>query len=67
MKKLIFVVTALLAGCTSRGAIDDLKLITLNDGTKCAVLLGPNAGSISCDWRDDRGKDAPSNVRAWEL
>jgi hypothetical protein len=29
----------------------DVKLITLNDGTKCAVLIGYGIGSINCNWK----------------
>lgn len=29
----------------------DIKLVKLSDGTKCAILIGHNKGSITCDWK----------------
>ncbi len=61
MKRLLLVATiAALSGCTmtSPGAQDvsgsaggaEVKVITLDDGTRCAVLVGYQKGAISCDW-----------------
>lgn len=29
----------------------DVVLVTLKDGTRCAVLIGLKKGAISCDWK----------------
>lgn len=29
----------------------DVQLVTLSDGTKCAVLIGMYKGAISCNWK----------------
>jgi hypothetical protein len=61
MKTAIALVLAfLVAGCseTSPGAIDvsgsggfaEVKIVTMQDGTKCAVLSGYKKGGIDCDW-----------------
>lgn len=31
-----------------------LQLITLADGTRCAVLMGYKKAAMSCDWRDQK-------------
>lgn len=50
----------LISGCSpSLGATDvsgslggaEVKIVTLDDGTKCAVLIGYQKGAISCDWK----------------
>lgn len=28
-----------------------VRTVMLEDGTRCAVLLGPNRGAIDCDWK----------------
>jgi phosphopantothenate synthetase len=59
MKRLILIATiAAMTGCTSPGATDvsgsagngEVKVIALEDGTRCAVLIGSGKGAISCDW-----------------
>lgn len=32
----------------------DVKLVALEDGTKCAVLIGDRKGALSCDWEGNR-------------
>jgi len=32
----------------------DITLVTLEDGTRCAVLTGIRAGGIDCDWSTSR-------------
>jgi hypothetical protein len=29
----------------------EVKLVVLEDGTKCAVLIGYNKGAITCNWK----------------
>lgn len=29
----------------------EIQVVTLRDGTRCAVLIGYRKGAISCDWR----------------
>ncbi len=44
---------------TTPGAIEvsgafgqaEVTLIHLEDGTRCAVLVGTNKGALSCDWK----------------
>ena len=58
MKKYALVLALALAGCTSENAIEvssytgggEVQLITLKNGTRCAVLIGFQKGAISCDW-----------------
>lgn len=63
--KIIFAILLLvLAGCrssdpsatrvTDSGAAPEVKLIVLDDGTKCAVLLGYREGELTCDWEGNR-------------
>lgn len=63
--KIIFAILLLaLAGCGSNdpnakrvsdsGGAADVKLIELEDGTKCAVLIGYQKGALSCDWEGNR-------------
>ena len=33
------------------GGSADVKIITLPDGTRCAVLIGYSKAAISCDWK----------------
>lgn len=61
MKSLAVVVLLLvLSGCnTSPGAQDvssssgrgEVKIVKLEDGTTCAVLIGYRKGAISCNWK----------------
>lgn len=34
-----------------------VKLVTLEDGTRCAVLIGTNKGAIDCSWKNDKDSD----------
>jgi len=57
------IVISVISGCSSGASVDEngvvsdagsnasVTLITLKDGTKCAVLVGANKGALSCDWR----------------
>lgn len=44
---------------TTIGAVDvssaqgsaEVKIITLEDNTKCAILVGYNKGAIDCNWK----------------
>jgi hypothetical protein len=29
----------------------EVKMITLPDGTRCAILVGPYKGAVDCDWK----------------
>lgn len=62
MKIVIFalVIAGALAGCSkgdTQASISDgwgdadVKLVTLKDGTRCAVLIGLYKGGIHCDWK----------------
>lgn len=63
MKLAIIFALALLAGCgkspdssskvrRSTGWGTEVQLHTLPDGTRCAVLMGPEGrGGIDCDWK----------------
>lgn len=33
------------------GGGGNVQLVTLKDGTRCAVLIGYYKGGITCDWR----------------
>jgi hypothetical protein len=35
----------------SMGGSGTVDLVTMRDGTKCAVLIGYYKGAIHCDWR----------------
>ena len=35
----------------SLGRHGDLRLIRLEDGTKCAVVVGYNKAAIDCNWK----------------
>lgn len=40
------------------GSVDSLvELVTLQDGTRCAVLIGANKGAIDCNWKSDKDSD----------
>lgn len=51
----------LLVGCTSEGATDisgsgggaELKIVYLNDGTKCVTIIGYGKAAIDCDFDAD--------------
>lgn len=36
---------------SARGNGGVVQLATLEDGTRCAVLIGSNKGGIDCDWK----------------
>ena len=48
-----------LIGCVDTSDIDggflkgsaDVQLITLEDGTRCAVLIGHRRGALDCNWK----------------
>jgi ferric-dicitrate binding protein FerR (iron transport regulator) len=58
---LLFIGVVLFTGCQSdssdswkksrMGGLGNVRIITLEDGTKCAVLVGTNKGAISCNWK----------------
>ncbi len=59
MKMIIAVtIVAFLVGCKaeslpptqSRVQGGDIEMVTLKDGTRCAVFKGYKAGGLSCDW-----------------
>ena len=62
MKKIFAVVFVMIAivGCTKQGNTQatvsdgngqgDVALVILNDGTKCAVIVGYSKGGIDCNW-----------------
>lgn len=33
------------------GGEAEVKVVTLDDGTKCAILVGYSKGAISCNWK----------------
>lgn len=61
MKKLILLLAIVISGCgatpdseayVSNGwGAADIKLVSLSDGTRCAVLVGTYKGAISCNWK----------------
>lgn len=63
MKMLIVALAtaAALAGCGKSGNTQahvsdgygegEVKLVMLQDGTRCAVLIGYSKGGIHCDWK----------------
>ena len=64
-KILCAAIALLLAACSQQstvtsvdGARADVRMVTLEDGTRCAVLIGVYKGALSCDWR------APSDERS---
>ncbi len=54
--KIIWLLLALtISGCgnfnvSSNGYEANIKIYTLEDGTKCAYLIGFSKGGISCNW-----------------
>ena len=61
MKGLLLVLTlaATVAGCAAQPGIETpvgrrLNVMTLEDGTRCAVVEGGESVAMSCDW-DHRG------------
>jgi len=48
-----------LIGCVDTSDIDDgflkgradVQLLTLEDGTQCAVLIGHRRGALDCNWK----------------
>ena len=38
---------------TNGGFGDHVKIVVLEDGTRCAVLIGLKKGGISCDWSQE--------------
>jgi hypothetical protein len=63
MKPLLFVpALVLLVGCSNEGYTPtqrnvqggNIELVTLEDGTRCAVFDGFKAGGLSCDWEGNR-------------
>lgn len=55
----ILLLTCFLSGCKSEGATDvsgssgsgEVKIVYLEDGTKCAILIGYQKASMSCNWK----------------
>lgn len=58
----ILALAALVVACSAQGPAAimtvgngegsaDVKIIKLDDGTRCAVLIGAYKAAISCDWK----------------
>jgi len=58
MKYILILLAAFAAsGCEMGDVSDgmgsgDIKMYTLPDGTKCAVLIGYSKGAIDCNWKN---------------
>lgn len=66
MRALLLILAGLLAACSEgtapatppkrtniagSGYSAEVAEVELKDGTRCAVLLGPSRGGITCNWR----------------